>query len=79
MYYIKKMWMVVFMSAEQNVQNSFLTASEIAKVLQCSTARGYKTVRELNEELEAQGYKTMKGRTNRIFFEQRFGIGGIKK
>lgn len=61
-----------------NVQNSFLTAAEIAKVLQCSMARGYQTVRELNNELEGKGIKTMRGRTNRRFFEQRFGLSQDK-
>ena len=60
------------------VQNSFLTANEIAKVLQCSMARGYQTVRELNEELTAKGLKTMRGRTNRRYFEQRFGLSAEK-
>ena len=59
-------------------EQSFLTATEIAKALQCSLARGYKTVRELNEELEQKGYKTVKGRTNRRFFEKRFGLSQEK-
>lgn len=62
------------MGAEPKNQNSFLTALEIAKVLHCSIARGYRTVRELNEELEQKGYKTVRGRTNRFFFERRFGL-----
>ncbi len=56
------------------ITNSFLTADEIAKILHCSIARGYRTVRELNEEMEKAGYKTMRGRTNRRFFERRYGL-----
>ncbi len=56
------------------ITNSFLTADEIAKILNCSIARGYRTVRELNEEMEKAGYKTMRGRTNRQFFERRYGL-----
>ena len=55
-------------------QNSFLTAAEVAEVLQCSMARAYQTVRELNLEMEEKGYKTMRGRTNRRFFERRYGL-----
>ena len=62
------------MEVESKIQNSFLTALEIAKILNCSIARGYKTVRELNEELEEKGYKTMRGRTSKIYFERRFGL-----
>ena len=63
---------------EAIVHNSFLTAADIAKVLQCSMARGYQTVRELNNELEGKGIKTMRGRTNTRFFMQRFGLSQVK-
>lgn len=53
---------------------SFYTAEEIAAILHCSLSRGYRTVRELNNEMEKNGFKTMRGRTNRRFFEKRFGL-----
>lgn len=60
----------------EKIPNSFMTAAEVAEALKCSMARGYQTVRELNNEMEAKGYKTMRGRTNRRFFEKRFGLSG---
>ena len=58
----------------EQVQRSFLTAAEVANVMQCSMARAYRTCRELNQELEKKGIKTMHGRTSRRYFLQRYGL-----
>lgn len=58
----------------EQVQRSFLTAAEVANVLQCSIARAYRTCRELNQELEGKGIKTMRGRTSRRYFQKRYGL-----
>ncbi len=53
---------------------SFYKADEIAAILHCSLARAYKTVYELNEEMKEKGYKIMRGRINRRYFERRYGL-----
>lgn len=62
------------MVMEQNIQSNFMTAAEVAATLQCSLARGYKTCRELNAELDAKGIRTMHGRTSRRYFLKRYGL-----
>lgn len=60
----------------EKIQNSFLTAAEVAAALQCARARAYRTCRELNNELEAKGIRTMHGRTSRRYFLRRYGLLG---
>ena len=52
----------------------FFAAKDIMAILQCSKTSAYKTIRELNGELEAQGYMIRRGLINKSYFYKRFGI-----
>ncbi|MFI3249532.1 MAG: DNA-binding protein [Eubacteriales bacterium] len=56
--------------AEQNSQ--FITPHEVSQLLQISVSHSYKLVREMNEQLKAQGYMTISGRISRKYFQEKF-------
>jgi transcriptional antiterminator len=51
-----------------------ITKNEIMEYLHCSKATAYKILKELKQELEKQGYKTIKGLVPEWFFKERYGI-----
>lgn len=56
----------------------FIKAERIAEELGVSKPYAYKIVREMNKELEKQGYITIAGRVSRKYFEERFyGINKV--
>lgn len=50
----------------------FMKAEEIQEKLGISKTYAYKIIKELNEELEKMGYKTLAGRVSRKFFNEKF-------
>ena len=50
----------------------FMKAEEIREELGISKTYAYKIIKELNEELEKMGYKTLAGRVSRKFFNEKF-------
>ena len=55
-----------------NSNDIFIKASEVATVMDVSRAYAYRIVKQLNEELAANGILTVDGRTNRKYFYERF-------
>ena len=51
-------------------QKLFMRAPEIMEVLGVSDGMAYRIIRELNQELEAKGFDTVRGRVSRKFFEE---------
>mgnify|MGYP001165891319 FL=1 len=49
-------------------EKSFMTVEEVATELRVSKSKAYQVVRELNAELQKQGYMTVAGRVNTAFF-----------
>lgn len=49
----------------------FVTASEVAKELGVSKPFAYKLVRQMNEELEKQGFITISGRVSRRYYQEK--------
>ena len=47
-----------------------ITAKEVAEDLECSMQHAYKIVRQLNAELTEMGCFTMRGKTNRSYYEE---------
>ena len=45
-------------------EKSFMTVEEVAVELRVSKSKAYQIVRELNAELQKQGYLTVAGRVN---------------
>jgi Mn-dependent DtxR family transcriptional regulator len=50
----------------------FVKAEELANELGVSKPFAYKLIREMNEELQKQGFITISGRVSRQFFEEKF-------
>ena len=48
----------------------YVTAEEAAKMLGVSTGYAYKLIRGLNEELKAEGYRTICGKVPTKYFEK---------
>ena len=49
-------------------ERSFMTVEEVAEELRVSKSKAYQIVRELNAELQKQGYLTVAGRGERYIF-----------
>lgn len=55
----------------------YYTAMEVANLLGVSRAKGYKIVRELNEELTKKGYIVIAGKIPKKFLEEKYyGFAG---
>lgn len=50
---------------------NFLTAQDVADTLGVSKSYAYKVVRQLNAEMEALGYLTVKGRVDANYFRKK--------
>lgn len=56
------------------VNNPFITAREVMQILSICESGAYKVIKDLNEELNQKGFKTIRGKTNRKYLFERFGI-----
>ncbi len=52
--------------------NYLMTAQDVAEALGVSKGYAYKLIRQLNEELENDGFKVVSGRVPRAFWEKKF-------
>ena len=58
-----------------NENKIYITAGELAEMLDISIGHAYKIIRRMNEELEKQGYLVISGKLPRKNFEQHwFGM-----
>ena len=48
-----------------------MTVEEVATELRVSKSKAYQIVRELNAEMQKQGYLTVAGRVNATFFHKK--------
>lgn len=51
--------------------NKMLKAADVAKLLRIGETRAYQIIKELNAELKAAGYYTIRGRISAAYFEKR--------
>ncbi len=51
-------------------EKSFMTVEEVAAELRVSKSKAYQIVRELNAEMQKQGYLTVARRVNATFFHK---------
>ena len=62
------------------MENKFIRADDLAQELSVSKPYAYKLIRKLNEELKEQGFITIAGRVNRLYFYERlYGAGKESK
>lgn len=53
-------------------EHKLLDCQEVQDYLQCSEGAAYKVIRDLNEELAAKGYYTIRGRVSMKYLKERF-------
>ncbi len=56
----------------EKMEKLFLSAEEVAEIMDISTAYAYKVVQRMNKELAKRGFITMQGRVDRKFFFDQF-------
>lgn len=54
-----------------STEKRFMNATDVADYMGVSKPMAYKIIRQLNNELAEQGYITIAGKVNRLFFEQK--------
>ncbi len=52
---------------------TFMKAKDVAKVMRISESAAYKVIRTMNQELQKEGYLTVKGRVNTRYFMKKVG------
>lgn len=55
-------------------EQRFLTASDVAAILEVSEATAYRRIAEMNQELKQQGKIIVRGKISRKFFEEKVCI-----
>lgn len=63
---------VDFILEEVKKMKDFLTAKDIQHILKVKQAKSYEIIRELNREMQKQGYKVIRGRVNKAIFEKAY-------
>lgn len=61
------------------MEKQFLTVKEVQEILGISAGKAYAVIRELNNQLKAQGYLTIAGKVSRVYFEEKCCYGGMKE
>lgn len=51
-----------------------LRMAEVAQLLDVKPSRAYSIIKQLNNELTAQGYMTLSGRVEKSYLLERFGL-----
>lgn len=60
------------------MDKQYIKAKEVAELLGVSEGKAYQIIRELNEELKAQGYIVITGRTSRAYFNEKwYGMAAV--
>lgn len=57
--------------------DTFMDVNDIMEVTKMSEAYAYKLIKTLNEELDKQGFITIRGRISKKYFEER--VYGVRK
>ena len=51
-----------------------LRATEVQEILQICNSSAYSVIKELNQELEEKGFRTVRGKVNKSYLYERYGI-----
>ena len=63
---------------EMNMENTmkmYITADEVAELLEVSRGYAYKVIRGLNDELKAKGFRVISGKSGKVprkYFQEKF-------
>ena len=53
---------------------ALITVKEVKDILRVAESTAYAIIKNLNEELEAQGYLTLRGKVEKQYLMQRYGL-----
>lgn len=56
-----------------------LRMAEVAQLLGVKPSRAYSIIKQLNQELTAQGYMTLSGRIEKSYLLERFGLKEVEE
>lgn len=56
-----------------------LRMAEVAQLLDVKPSRAYSIIKQLNNELTAQGYMTLSGRIEKSYLLERFGLKEVEE
>ncbi|WP_373079132.1 hypothetical protein [Fusobacterium varium] len=54
--------------------NEFIGVEEVTKLCKVCSGKAYEIIRELNQELSEKGFLTLKGKINKKYLLERFGL-----
>ena len=55
-----------------NSSNLFYSMKDVCEILSVSRNKSYEIIRELNKELQSQGYMVFSGRVSKKYFNEKF-------
>lgn len=53
---------------------NMITVEEVAKLCNVGNGKAYQIIREINKEMKAKGFLTIRGRVNKFYLLERLGI-----
>lgn len=56
------------------MKNEFIGANEVSKLCKVGLGKAYEIIRELNKELIKEGKLTLRGKTNKKYLLERYGL-----
>lgn len=57
------------------MESKYYKVTDVMTLLECSSSFAYKIIRQLNEELKAEGYITVRGKVPKGYFEKKLRLG----
>lgn len=60
------------------MNKQFLTAPELADLVGVSLSKAYGYIRQMNAELQQKGFLTVRGKVNRNYAFERFGLEAVR-
>ena len=57
------------------MESKYYKAEDVMALLECSSTYAYKIIAQLNEELKAAGYITVRGKVPKTYLEKKLCLG----
>ena len=57
------------------MESKYYKAEDVMKMLECSKTYAYEVIRQLNAELELEGYITVRGKVPKVYLEKKLCLG----
>lgn len=54
--------------------STMIMVEEVAKLCNVGNGKAYQIIREVNKEMKEKGYLIIRGRVNKLYLLERFGI-----